>query len=178
MRPACAIGCFRRRSRQAGPPTPPPYNGRPSQLVRNKIEVVPDNYRQVVSLPVQLYRRALTTRDPSSIAFVRDTAFALCHAVYDAAWHSRPTPCCRPRGCISGYVGGHPLDSLLLGPCLGPLDGLPRLTVFTGPHDVLNPDARAFRRRATAEGLEIGWYHSTEARTRECSFPDRRPPRH
>ena len=38
------------------------------------------------------------------------------------------------------------------------LDGLPRLTVFTGTHDVLNPDARAFYQRATAEGLEIGWY--------------------
>jgi epsilon-lactone hydrolase len=41
---------------------------------------------------------------------------------------------------------------------VGPLTGLARITVFTGTHDVLNPDARAFRKRAAAEGLDIGWY--------------------
>ena len=41
---------------------------------------------------------------------------------------------------------------------MGPLAGLPRLTVFTGTHDVLNPDARAFHKRATPEGLDMGWY--------------------
>lgn len=56
------------------------------------------------------------------------------------------------------YAGGDPLDSVLLSPSVGPLDGLPRLTVFTGTHDVLNPDARAFYKRATAEGLDIGWF--------------------
>lgn len=56
------------------------------------------------------------------------------------------------------YAGGDPLDHPLLSPSIGPLDGLPRLTVFTGTHDVLNPDARAFRKRATGEGLDIGWY--------------------
>ncbi|WP_081286503.1 alpha/beta hydrolase fold domain-containing protein [Mycobacterium asiaticum] len=56
------------------------------------------------------------------------------------------------------YAGGDPLDTPLLSPSVGPLDGLPRLTVFTGTHDVLNPDARAFYKRATAEGVEIGWY--------------------
>ena len=56
------------------------------------------------------------------------------------------------------YAGGDPLDTPLLSPSVGPLDGLPRLTVFTGTHDVLNPDARAFRRRAKSEGLDIGWY--------------------
>lgn len=56
------------------------------------------------------------------------------------------------------YAGGDPLDTPLVSPSVGPLEGLPRLTVFTGTHDVLNPDARAFRRRATADGLDIGWY--------------------
>lgn len=56
------------------------------------------------------------------------------------------------------YAGGDPLDLPLLSPSVGPLDGLPRLSVFTGTHDVLNPDARAFRKRATTEGLDIGWY--------------------
>jgi acetyl esterase/lipase len=56
------------------------------------------------------------------------------------------------------YAGGDPLDTPLVNPSVGPLAGLPRLTVFTGTHDVLNPDARAFHKRATAEGLDMGWY--------------------
>lgn len=56
------------------------------------------------------------------------------------------------------YAGGDPLDTALVSPSTGPLTGLPRLTVFTGTHDVLNPDARAFHERATAEGVEINWF--------------------
>lgn len=56
------------------------------------------------------------------------------------------------------YAGGDPLDAPLVSPSMGPLEGLPRLTIFTGTHDVLNPDTRAFRRRAMAEGLDIGWH--------------------
>ncbi|GFG65055.1 esterase [Mycobacterium kubicae] len=56
------------------------------------------------------------------------------------------------------YAGGDPLDNPLVSPSVGPLAGLPRLTIFTGTHDVLNPDARAFHKRATAEGLEVGWH--------------------
>jgi acetyl esterase/lipase len=56
------------------------------------------------------------------------------------------------------YAGGDPLDTPLVSPSVGPLADLPRLTVFTGTHDVLNPDTRAFRKRATAEGLDIGWH--------------------
>jgi acetyl esterase/lipase len=112
-------------------------------------------------------------------------AFALCHAVRDAGlpqptdalllspWMhlGLPDPGVRAvakidpflnlddlRAAGIRYAGGDPLDYPLLSPSVGPLDGLPRLTVFTGTHDVLNPDARAFRKRATAEGLDIGWY--------------------
>ncbi|WP_155763980.1 alpha/beta hydrolase fold domain-containing protein [Mycobacterium asiaticum] len=112
-------------------------------------------------------------------------AFALCHAVRDAGlpqptdalllspWMhlGLPDPDVRAvakkdpflnlddlRAAGLRYAGGDPLDTPLLSPSVGPLDGLPRLTVFTGTHDVLNPDARAFRRRATDEGLQIGWY--------------------
>lgn len=56
------------------------------------------------------------------------------------------------------YAGGDPLDTPLVSPGVGALEGLPRLTMFTGTHDVLNPDTRAFRKRAIAEGLDIGWY--------------------
>jgi monoterpene epsilon-lactone hydrolase len=53
------------------------------------------------------------------------------------------------------YAGGDLLDTPLVSPSVGPPAGLLRLTVFTGTHDVLNPDTRACRKRATAEGLDI-----------------------
>jgi acetyl esterase/lipase len=112
-------------------------------------------------------------------------AFALCHAVRDAGL-AAPTdavllspwmhlglpdpdvpvvakidPFLNPedlRAAGIRYAGGGALDTPLLSPSVGPLTGLPQLTVFTGTHDVLNPDARAFRKRAAAEGLDIGWY--------------------
>jgi acetyl esterase/lipase len=56
------------------------------------------------------------------------------------------------------YAGHGPLDSPLVSPGLGPLDGLPSMTIFTGTHDLLDPDIRAFRRRAIAEGVEVGWH--------------------
>ncbi|MCG5433173.1 alpha/beta hydrolase [Mycobacterium sp. MYCO198283] len=62
------------------------------------------------------------------------------------------------RAAAIRYAGGDPLDTPLLSPAVGPLDGLPRLTVFTGTNDVLNPDARVFHRRAIAEGLDVGWH--------------------
>lgn len=112
-------------------------------------------------------------------------AFALCHAVRDAGlpqptdamllspWMhlGLPDPGVSAvakidpflnvddlRAAAIRYAGGDPLDTVLLSPSVGPLEGLPRLTVFTGTHDLLNPDARAFHKRATAEGLDIGWY--------------------
>lgn len=147
-------------------------------------------YREVFPFLLQVYRRELATRDPTSIAFMGDSAgggmaFALCHAVRDAGL-AAPTdavllspwmhlalpdpdvpvvakidPFLNPedlRAAGIRYAGGDSLDSPLLSPSVGPLTGLPRLTVFTGTHDVLNPDARAFRKRAAAEGLDIGWY--------------------
>ena len=147
-------------------------------------------YREVFPFLLQVYRRELETRDPSSIAFMGDSAgggmaFALCHAVRDAGlpqptdavllspWMhvGLPDPDVPALAKIDPflklddlraagirYAGGDPLDTPLVSPSLGPLAGLPRLTVFTGTHDVLNPDARAFRKRAAAEGLDIGWY--------------------
>ncbi|CAM4416735.1 Putative acetyl-hydrolase LipR precursor [Mycobacterium basiliense] len=148
------------------------------------------SYREVFPFLLQVYRRVLQTRDPSSIAFMGDSAgggmaFALCHAVRDAGlppptdalllspWMhaalpdpavpavAKVDPFLNPddlRAAGIRYAGGDPLDTTLVSPSMGPLVGLPRLTVFTGTHDVLNPDARAFRRRAQAEGLDVGWY--------------------
>jgi acetyl esterase/lipase len=147
-------------------------------------------YREVFPFLLQVYRRTLDTRDPSSIAFVGDSAgggmaFALCHAVRDARmpqptdavllspWMhiALPDPDVPAvakidpflnledlRAAGIRYAGGDPLDTHLVSPSVGELTGLPRLTVFTGTHDVLNPDARAFRKRAAAEGLDIGWH--------------------
>ncbi|NDJ88020.1 MULTISPECIES: alpha/beta hydrolase fold domain-containing protein [Mycolicibacter] len=56
------------------------------------------------------------------------------------------------------YAGGASLDDPLISPSTVPLSGLPRISILTGTHEVLNPDARAFRRRANAEGVELGWY--------------------
>jgi|SRR5690349_19752436 len=56
------------------------------------------------------------------------------------------------------YAGGDPLDTPLVSPGLGLLAGLPPMTIFTGGHDLLDPDIRAFRRRAATEGIDIGWH--------------------
>lgn len=147
-------------------------------------------YRAVFPFLLQVYRQMLAACDPSSIAFIGDSAgggmaFALCHAVRDAGlpqptdavllspWMhvGLPDPDVPAiakidpflnlddlRAAGIRYAGGDPLDTPLVSPSMGPLDGLPRLTIFTGTHDVLNPDTRAFRRRAIAEGLDIGWH--------------------
>ena len=148
------------------------------------------NYREVFAFLLQVYRRMLESHDPSSIAFMGDSAgggmaFALCHAVRDAGlpqpsdavllspWMhvALPDPGVPAvakidpflnlddlRAAGIRYAGGDPLDTPLVSPSAGPLAGLPRLTIFTGTHDVLYPDTRAFRERATAEGVDIGWH--------------------
>lgn len=147
-------------------------------------------YREVFPFLLQVYRRMLETADPSSIAFMGDSAgggmaFALCHAVRDAGlppprdavllspWMhvGLPDPEVPTvakidpflnlddmRAAGIRYAGGDPLDTPLVSPSVGPLVELPRLTIFTGTHDVLNPDTRAFRKRAANEGLDIGWH--------------------
>jgi epsilon-lactone hydrolase len=147
-------------------------------------------YREVFPFLLQVYRRMLESHDPSSIAFMGDSAgggmaLALCHAVRDAGlpqptdavllspWMhiGMPDPDVPAvarvdpflnlddlRAAGIRYAGGDPLDNPLVSPSVGPLAGLPRLTIFTGTHDVLNPDTRAFRDRATAAGLDIGWH--------------------
>ena len=46
----------------------------------------------------------------------------------------------------------------------GPLDGLPRLTLFSGTHDVLHPDTREFWDRAVAAGLDVDGYEQYAGR--------------
>ncbi|KUH87750.1 MULTISPECIES: alpha/beta hydrolase [unclassified Mycobacterium] len=163
-------------------------------------------YREVFPFLMQVYRRLLEDRDPSSIAFMGDSAggamaLALCHAIRDAdlpqpsdavllcPWMHIALP--HPdvpavakidpllnvdhlRAAGIRYAGGDPLDMPLVSPGAGPLTGLPRLTVFTGTHDVLNPDARDFHKRAIAEGLDIGWYETQGAMHVWMFLPGRR----
>jgi acetyl esterase/lipase len=147
-------------------------------------------YREVFPFLLHVYRRILESHDPSSVAFVGDSAggglaLALCHALRDAGlpppsdaillspWlhvalpdpgvvaAAKIDPLLNPedlRAIAVRYAGGDPLDTVLISPGVGPLVGLPRLSVFTGTRDLLNPDTRAFHRRAMAEGVDIGWY--------------------
>jgi hypothetical protein len=62
----------------------------------------------------------------------------------------------RYRGGRPTLRRGDPLDRPLVSPSVGRLTELPRVTVFTGTHDVLNSYARAFHRRAQAQGVEMG----------------------
>jgi acetyl esterase/lipase len=61
------------------------------------------------------------------------------------------------------YAGGAPLDFPLISPGFGSLAGLPRLTIFTGTHDVLNPDTRDFHQRALAAGVAVNWHERPRA---------------
>ncbi|GBE67208.1 esterase [Mycobacterium sp. MFM001] len=72
------------------------------------------------------------------------------------------------------YAGGDSLDNPLVSPSVGPLAGLPQLTIFTGTHDVLNPDTRAFHDRATANGVDIGWHERPGAVHMWAFLPGRR----
>jgi monoterpene epsilon-lactone hydrolase len=56
------------------------------------------------------------------------------------------------------YAGGDPVDTPLVSPATGPLDGLPALTIFSGTHDVLHPDTREFWDRAVAAGHDVDGY--------------------
>lgn len=62
------------------------------------------------------------------------------------------------------YAGGDPVDTPLVSPATGPLDGLPRLTLVSGTHDVLHPDTREFWDRAVAAGLDVDGYEQYAGR--------------
>ena len=118
-------------------------------------------------------------------------ALALCHAVHDAGLPP-PTDAvllcpwvhvALPHPDVAGlarsdvtfnvddlraaglrYAGGDPVDTPLVSPAAGPLDGLPPLTIFSGTHDVLHPDTREFWDRAVAAGLDVDGYEQYAGR--------------
>ncbi len=55
------------------------------------------------------------------------------------------------------WAGDRAIDDPAVSPLAGELAGLGPITVFTGTHDVLNPDARQFGIKARAAGVDLGW---------------------
>jgi acetyl esterase/lipase len=59
------------------------------------------------------------------------------------------------------WRGSLALDDPLVSPVYGELTGLGPITLFTGTRDILNPDARVFRQRAEAAGVELDFHERT-----------------
>lgn len=55
------------------------------------------------------------------------------------------------------YSGEDGMDNFLVNPILGPIKGLKNIVIFTGTHDILNPDTRKFYKRAQKENVEIDY---------------------
>lgn len=53
------------------------------------------------------------------------------------------------------WRGDLPITDPLVSPLFGDLDGLGALTLFTGTHDILNPDARLLTEKATTAGVVV-----------------------
>jgi acetyl esterase/lipase len=52
------------------------------------------------------------------------------------------------------YAAGLPFDDPRVSPLNGELSGLPPITVFTGTHDILNPDSRRLAEKCFTAGTE------------------------
>jgi monoterpene epsilon-lactone hydrolase len=53
------------------------------------------------------------------------------------------------------YAGSQQLDSYLISPLYGNYKGLPPISLFTGTHDILYPDARLLQTRLEMEGIPL-----------------------
>lgn len=56
------------------------------------------------------------------------------------------------------YVADCPRDHFLVSPALGNLDGLGKISVFSGTHDILYPYALDFKKRLETEGRSFNFY--------------------
>lgn len=66
----------------------------------------------------------------------------------------------RPGGAVlaDAWRGTDSFEDPLVSPLFGDMAGLGPLTILTGTHDVLNPDAHLLRDKATAAGVEVTWH--------------------
>lgn len=56
------------------------------------------------------------------------------------------------------YAGDESTDFYLLSPVNGPLDGLGKISIFTGSREILAADARRLKEKADEEEIEINYY--------------------
>ncbi|MFD0693015.1 alpha/beta hydrolase fold domain-containing protein [Paenibacillus sp. GCM10027628] len=56
------------------------------------------------------------------------------------------------------YADGLDTKHYLISPLYGDFEGLGKISVFTGTHDICNPDARKFKKLADEKGIELGFY--------------------
>jgi epsilon-lactone hydrolase len=56
------------------------------------------------------------------------------------------------------YAGGSDLRDPMISPINGPLQGLAPITLFTGTHELLLPDARRLRESASAQGAPLSYH--------------------
>lgn len=56
------------------------------------------------------------------------------------------------------YAGGSPLSSYLLSPIYGDLNGIGKISVFIGTHDIMLADARKLRKTAEDNGIDMSCF--------------------
>ena len=56
------------------------------------------------------------------------------------------------------YAGKKDLKHYLVSPICGNLEGLGKISLFIGTHDILYPDAKKFKKMADEKGLKIDYY--------------------
>jgi len=69
----------------------------------------------------------------------------------------------RPGGIVyaEAWRGDLPFDDPRVSPLFGDHTGLGPITMFSGTHDILNPDARVLARRLRQAGVDLSFYEGT-----------------
>ncbi len=62
--------------------------------------------------------------------------------------------------CGLAWAGGTDVKNPMVSPVYGELEGLGKITLFIGTHEVLLPDCRKLRDRAAAQGIEMNYYEA------------------
>jgi acetyl esterase/lipase len=56
------------------------------------------------------------------------------------------------------YAGDTPTSNYLVSPINGPIQGLGKISIFIGTHELFLPDARKFKARAKREKVDINYF--------------------
>ena len=108
---------------------------------------------------------AMVLRDQHNVTLPRTV---LISPALDLSWSNPRIPQVQPTDPWLAMPGGRvfselwrgelPTDDPRVSPLAGDLAGLGPLTLFSGTHDVLNPDAHLLRDRAKAAGVEVEFH--------------------